>query len=298
MVRRLRQARPGANADDLPPTPGAGDGGERLQGLEMRLRSDGTISAPGRRIPALAVVPTRDGDPGVAISLPSEGGPASEILDCAEALGVPWRRLLLSEIEAEQRLRRYILDVEVEWSLTAAMPVLSAALLRSWRVRDRIENLVCQARAASARGATRQLRLVFQRLAGRPDGDQEAFAQHLWFAYQRVLLLRRACRAAAKSRGTDAERLASVCQRTRCSYDDAAWALLRCEAVARRGHRLEAAVRKVREEGFLIPRAESEARAFEQLRRIVRGSPFLAPRASRRGPRHSACAHEPAPEPR
>ncbi len=229
------------------------------------------------RVPPTAVIPSRDGDPPAPTPfVPSEASPGEDILQCAETLRIPWKRILVAEIDAEQRLRRYLGGVDGEWPLPSALTILPSSFLRSWRVRDVIERLACQARGASVRGALRQLRAVFQHLLGKGDRDQMAFARHLWFAYQRVLLLQRVCRAAAKSRGTTAERLAFICSRTTCSYDDAAWAVCRPEVLPKRGHRLEAAVRKVRDEGFLIPRAESEARSFAELRRIVRASPLLA----------------------
>jgi hypothetical protein len=125
---------------------------------------------------------------------------------------------------------------------------------------------------------------VFQRLTGKASRDQAPFAEHLWFAYQRVLLLQRVIRAAERSRGTTAERLAFVCLKTRCSYDDAAWAVCQEES-SRRGHRLDAAIGKVREEGFQIPRANTEARSFAELRRAIRSSARLNRRS--RAPRRS-----------
>ncbi len=227
------------------------------------------------RAQPIAILPLRDGDPSSPVPFaPSEASSPPEILRCAESLGIPWKRILLGEIEAEQRLRRYLADIESECALPSALTILSFSLLRSWRVRDRIESLACQARGGSVRGAMRQLRTVFQRLTGKGDRDQAAIAQHFWFAHQRVLLLQRVCRAAEKSRATTAERLAFICSRARCSYEDASWALCQ-EVSARRGHRFEAAVRKARDEGFLIPRAETEARSLADLRRIVRASPFL-----------------------
>jgi len=74
-----------------------------------------------------------------------------------------------------------------------------------------------------------------------------------------------------------AERLAFICSRARCCYDDAAWAVLE-EDSPNRGDRFDSAVRKVREEGFLIPRAETEARSLAELRRIVAATPHLARR--------------------
>ena len=132
------------------------------------------------------------------------------------------------------------------------------------------------------RDAIRQLRAVFSELVGRNENEKAAFALHLWFAYQRILLLQRVRRAASRSRGELSERLASICTAARCSYDDAAWAILEEES-PRRGNRLDAAVRKVREEGFRVPQATTEARSFAQLRRIVRASPHLSGRRRWRG---------------
>ena len=200
-----------------------------------------------------------------------------EILRRAEALGIPWERILGEEIRAEQAVRRYVDDVEGDWPLTAPMTILSFSFLQSWRVRDRIQGLAAEARGGFSRAAVRELRGVFQRLSGKVLRDQAALAEHLWFAYQRVLLLHRVSLAASRSQGSTAERVAAVCSRTRCSFDDAAWAVCQ-EASRRQGHRLDAAIRKVREEGFQIPRAESEARAFARLRSIVRASGRLARR--------------------
>jgi hypothetical protein len=207
----------------------------------------------------------------------SPSAPDGEIVRRADALGIPWRRVLCEEIEAEQRLRKYLAELGGECPLLEAADVLSFSLLRSWRVRDRIESLACEARTSAVRGALRQLRLVFRRLTGAGDRRRMLLSEHLGFAYQRVLLLQRVRRAAARSRGTLPERLAFICTSARCSYDDAAWAACEEDSPSR-GHRLERAVRKVREEGFLIPRAESEARALSELRRMVR----MAGRSRRR----------------
>src|SRR5262249_53000365 len=80
------------------------------------------------------IIPERDGDPSFQRPyVPSETGPLSEILGCAKALGIPWKRILLAEIEAEQRLRRYLPDMQTDFSLLSAIPILSFSLLRSWR---------------------------------------------------------------------------------------------------------------------------------------------------------------------
>ena len=168
--------------------------------------------------------------------------------------------------------------MEAECSLDSALAILSLCALRSWRVRDQVETLACQART-SVRGALRGLRGFFRQLVGQSGPDPAALARHCRFAYQRILLLQRVRRAAARSRGTAAERLAFVCSSARCAFEDAAWAL-REEDSPRLGRRLEAAVRKVRNEGFLVPRAQTEARALAGLRRIVFES---SRRVARRG---------------
>jgi hypothetical protein len=201
-----------------------------------------------------------------------------EILRRAELLEIPWERLLLEEIQTEQTLRRYVPDVS-EMPLSTRLTLLTFSFLRSWRVRDQILGLSSAARASPDPAALRQLRMVFRHLIGQPAGNRAALAGHLWFAYQRVLLLQRVCRAARRSRGDAAERMAFVCAKTCCSFDDAAWALAR-EGSPRPGHRMDDAVRKVREEGFQIPRASNEARSFAELRRMIRATP--PPGVSRR----------------
>ena len=228
------------------------------------------IASSQSRSGPVAVLPRRDGDPGPSTGL-KDSNSSSEILRFAEMIGIPWKRILLEEIEAEQKLRRYIGDIQAEISLRAVTTILSFSFLRSWRARDQLETLACRAQGADDRAAVGQLRLAFRGLIGKSERDQVAFSEHLRFAYERVLLLQRVSRAAARSRGTLAERLAFVCATARCCFDDAAWAVCR-ESSPRRGQRFEAAVRKVREEGFLIPRAETEARSLAALRRIVRAS--------------------------
>src|SRR5262249_15363831 len=178
-----------------------------------------------------------------------------------EMLEIPWRRLLLEEIRAEQKLRAYA-DVGPAGSLDSALTVLAHGALRSFRVRDQIETLACQARA-SVRGALRRLRGAVRGLAGGSGGNDAALLRHCRVAYQRILLLQRVRRAAARSRGSPSERLAFVCAVARCSFEDAAWALGE-EDSPRRGRRMEAAVRKVRDEGFLVPRTHTEARALAE----------------------------------
>jgi len=212
----------------------------------------------------------------------AEPAPAgNEALRRAEALGIPWERILAEEILAEQSLRRLVPDSAVEMPLTAATAALPLSFLKSWRVRDRIQSLSCEARSACSAAAIRELRLVSRRLIGAREREGRALAAHLWFAYQRILLLGRVCRAAARSRGTAAERVAEVCVKARCGFDDAAWAVC-LEESPRHGHRLDAAVRKVRDEGFHVPRERTEARSFAALRNAVRRSPYVS--AAAKGP--------------
>ncbi|MGH9317895.1 MAG: hypothetical protein ACRD1P_12410 [Thermoanaerobaculia bacterium] len=237
-----------------------------------------SAAAPLRVQPGAVLPPLREADsPPASPSGSRPVGSRPEILERCETLGIPWERTLLEEIKAEQALRRYLADIEEDCPLWSALAVLSLSSLQSWRVRDQVHRLACEARTTASRGAVDELRSVFQRFIGRQGRDQAMFAEHLYFAYQRILLLQRVRRAAANSRGTTAERLAFLCSTAGCGFDDAAWAICQ-ERRPRRGHRLDAAIRKVREEGFKVPRAETEARSFAQLRRIVRASPHLSRR--------------------
>jgi hypothetical protein len=252
------------------------------------MQSDFPLDFPS--VPMLHVLPqTAAAGPG------SEGLSGEDLLTRARALAIPWERLLLEEIKAEEMLRRFLADVEVEWPLWSALRILPLSFLTSWRLRDRIRLLSCQARGIDRGGALRQLRLIFAFLSGKlaTARSEAPIVEHLWFAHQRVLLLQRVSRAAARSRGATADRLAFVRAKTGCHFDDAVWAICREDAPGR-GHRLDAAMRKAREEGFQIPRESTEAKAFRRLRSIARSAP--ARRRTRTRPRpiaipdHSAVA--------
>ena len=224
---------------------------------------------PVHLLPRLGPAPALPAGPPV----PEPAAPAPEILLRARALGIPWERILLQEIRAEEALRRYLEDVEADWPLWSALTVLPITFLQTWRVRERVLELAYQAQGSLGGSALRQLRFLFRRLTRGP-GTRSAsvsLAEHVWFAYQRVLLLQRVARAAARSRGPIEERLAFICDRARCSHDDAQWALCREES-PRRGHCLDDAIQKARDEGFQIPRAASGPKAFRWLRSAARDS--------------------------
>lgn len=198
--------------------------------------------------------------------------PVPDILLRARSLGIPWERILMQEIRAEETLRRYLVDVEADWPLWSALAILPFSFLQAWRVREHVAELACAAQGFRGGNALRQLRFLFRRLVGSETHAASAsLAEHLWFAYQRVLLLQRVARAAGATSGSMQERLALVCARAGCSHDDAQWAVCR-EASPRPGHCLDEAMRKARDEGFQIPRAASEVKAFRRLRTAARES--------------------------
>ena len=231
-------------------------------------------SAP--RPPALAERPDRVREaPG-----PGEDRRASPVLERAEALGIPWERMICEEIEAERRLRALIADLDGETPLEALISLLRVSFLQSYRIRDRIQALVYEAQVSCHPKAVRALRRVFRRLTRGAPRDRLPLAEHLWFAYQRILMLQRVSRVAARSpRLSPGERAAWICAKTHCSYEDAAWAVSQRQSA---GNRLDAAVARVRAEGFQLPRLGSEALSFATLRSMVRAAGLLPKRGSPR----------------
>ena len=71
--------------------------------------------------PTIRILPQRD----------VESTSAEELLARAEALGIPWRRLLAQEIEAEQRLRTYLPDLTAELPWEEALEILVEESSRS-----------------------------------------------------------------------------------------------------------------------------------------------------------------------
>jgi hypothetical protein len=202
------------------------------------------------------------------------------LLGRASALGIPWQRLLRNEIAAEATMRAFFVELDGDWPLWAALAALPFCPLQSWRVRDRLEALSSEARSVGCPRAARQLRAVFRHLCGKTGASASApaLARHLWFAYQRVLVLQRIGRAAHRSRGSFDERAAFVLEKTACSRTDAEWAVRR-EERPDKSHLLDDAMQKARHEGFEIPHMTSEARAFRKLRSVARSSPHLVLRA-------------------
>ena len=198
---------------------------------------------------------------------PAAPGSREPLLAQASALGIPWERILAEEIRAERSLREYLAESE-ECPLRSAYWILPRSLLQSFRVRDRIAGLSWDASMKSGQEAARQLRSLQEHLSGKSNGHHRnvngngaAMARHLWFGYHRVLALQRICRAARKSHGDCQERIASIREKTGCAPDDAEWAIRR-EVSPGSGQVLDDAMRQAREEGFELPTAESEVRAF------------------------------------
>jgi hypothetical protein len=206
------------------------------------------------------------------------------LLRQASALGIPWKRILADEIRAERMLRLSLADVAEDWPLWPALWILPLSLLHSWRVRDRIHLLAWKASRNRCDVSARQLRAFHAHLLGKANGrasEATLLARHLWFGNQRVLALARISRVAEKTSGDLARRAEVLRGKTGCSAADASWALTRADS-ARRGHRLDDAMRRTRDEGFELPQGASEVAAFRRLRDFVTSSPHLARLANRR----------------
>jgi hypothetical protein len=210
---------------------------------------------------------------------------AEDLIREASALGIPWERILADEIRAEKTLRLSLADVAGDWPLWPALWILPLSHLHSWRVRDRIHLLAWRASRDRCDVSARQLRALHAHLLGRANGrasEATLLARHLWFGYQRVLVLARISRAAEKICGDPDRRVESLRGKTGCSTADASWALSRAGS-AHRGHRLDDAMRRARDEGFELPQGSSEVAAFRRLRDFVTSSSHLARLANRRG---------------
>ena len=207
--------------------------------------------------------------------------PAAELTAVAEALGIPWERLIEAEIAAERKLRSFVGEPDAEQPLWRYLSVLPATALDSWRVRERLGAHIREARLARSGAATRVVREAVDEMCGKAHAAPspgEALATHLALAHERVRELARVARAAPRVRGDARE--ARLVERTGCTAADAAWALARLDA-ADRGHAIDDAVRKARAEGFEIPVAGTEFHSFLALRKLVKRTRLARPRPPR-----------------
>jgi hypothetical protein len=213
-----------------------------------------------------------------------------QLIEVAEALGIPWERLLETEIHAERELRRATGEASEEaplWRVFAALPL---SVLDSWRVRERIRALSWEARTGSSKRAARDLRALADHLSGRAaasDRSVDPLLSHFEFAHQRVLELQRVARSAEKARGDSSSRVRHVLKDTGCLEPDARWAVERSLAPRQRTL-IEDAMSRARGEGFEIPRAATEFQALVLLRRFVRNSACEKSRRARAARRDRA----------
>jgi hypothetical protein len=210
--------------------------------------------------------------------------PTPDVRAVAEALGIPWLRILESEIESERALRRLLGEAAADEPLWRILCALPSSALDSWRVRERVNALACEASTGRAPSAGRDLKEVFDHLRGKRNGRRSSadlMAKHFWFAYQRVQELVRAAGAAEKARGEHAWRLRRTAEVSGCSAPDARWALDRAESPGR-GHRLDDALARARSEGFEIPRAGTPLQSFVLLRKLARKNPPFPSPVTRR----------------
>ena len=154
-----------------------------------------------REVSAISRPPLPPAARAVVLGPETEEGEA--LLARARALGIPWERLLKREVDAETTMRAFFVELDGDWPLWAALAALPFSPLQSWRVRDRLEALSSEARSVGCPVAARALRAVFRHLCGKASGcaSAPALARHLWFAYQRVLVLQHIGRAASRSSG-------------------------------------------------------------------------------------------------
>lgn len=212
------------------------------------------------------------------------GADALRLIEEAEILGIPWRRILKREILAEGMLQRFLGSPIPDLPLWQALSVIPNSLFHSWRVRDLLDSLCHEAAAECSQSARRELAYLLECLSGpraRSMSERAVLSRHYRFAYDRVLELQAVAVAAERCRRSGAARVQEVVEATGCGRADAEWALARASSPDR-GHALDDAVCRVREEGFEIPVAATELKAFSRLKRLVsRHRPLrrLLPRA-------------------
>jgi hypothetical protein len=238
--------------------------------------AQGTVPAPARPAP-----PVRHGR---TVPAPERAQAArrARLIAEADALTIPWEKILAGEIAAERTLRVYCGSATAEPLLWQILAILPNTLLESWRVRERIQALAWQASSSRAPQAIREIRKLARHLCGaRRDEDLAgARASHLAFAHARILELERIAHAAQRATGSFLERVTALASASGCSRSDAEWAVRRSEASSRT-HALDDAVERAREEGFDIPPAATPLASFRLLRRFVRKNPLFGRRARR-----------------
>jgi len=235
------------------------------------------VSSSAGRVDSGAVFPRSETGPA------RDSSPAADRIAVAEALGIPWERLIDAEIQAERALRGFVGEPDRELPLWRFVSALPATALDSWRFRERLAGLVRRARLTRSAADLRSVRQAVDDLCGRRSGgdSQQILSLHLALAQERVKELARVARAAERCRGERGERLARIVARTGCTDADAVWAIDRVETPGRT-HAIDDAVRQARAEGFDIPAAASEFHAFLALRKLVRQHPVVRPRFARR----------------
>jgi hypothetical protein len=209
---------------------------------------------------------------------------ALRLIRQAEALGVPWRRVLTREIFAEGMLQRFLGSDLKELPLWRALSIIPNALFHSWRVRDLVDRLAWEASAQGSQQARREIAELIHSLTGpqaRRWTEEMARAKHYGFAYHRVLELQAVALAAERSRLSGDECIAEICESTGAVRRDAEWALARLES-PNRSHALDDAVAQARQEGFDIPQASTELQAFSRLRRFVLRHRIFGPEGQHR----------------
>jgi hypothetical protein len=257
-----------------------------MQGVSM----PSEIAMPRRATET--TVPAQDT---VVVEWPPEAE-ALRLIRQADALGIPWRRILTREISTEGMLQRFLGSEVKELPLWRALSIIPNSLFHSWRVRDLVDRLAWEASAQGSREARREIASLVECLSG-PQAQRRteelARVKHYWFAYQHVLELQAAALAAERSRVEEDERTAEICESTGATCRDAEWAVARLADPAR-SHALDDAVTHAREEGFEIPHAATELQAFSRLRRFVLRHRIFRQKASgRRGrPRKTAIPQE------
>jgi hypothetical protein len=210
---------------------------------------------------------------------------ALRLISEAEALGIPWQEILSREILAESTLQRFLGTETGDLPLWRVMSILPGTLLQSFRARELVDRLCWEASAEGSGSARREIAALLECLTGklaRRRGEEMTLARHYWFAYNRVLELQAVALAAEKCGAPPEVRVPALCECTGAPRRDVDWAVARLTSSAR-SHTLDDAMARAREEGFEIPRASSEPKAFSLLRRFVsRHRLFRPPAVARR----------------